>query len=657
MGARRFFLSYLISFLVLSFLFAMPAKRVITPEDIVMIKSVSSPQIAPDGKHIAFVVTEVDTNNLEHFRNSDIWIVPADLSEQPRKYAFGVENETMPRWSPDGKYLAFLSNRDGKKNQIYLLRTDGGEALPITSHGGGVTDFIWFKDSKTIFFTAKDSIDSEKEKRKEKKDDETVVDEEFLFNRLYEVNIETKEVKLITSFDENVNDFDVSPDGSLIAMSVSSTPNLDDIYRNSKLVLIERDGTGKKVLSDECFGNVRWSPDGKKILFMVPVGKKIASLPCLYFLASGNKKLLLQNYSGTIGYMEWLPDGKLILASSMEGTHKCLVKINISTGEVKRIKALKYPNFGGSIFSYCSRKPGYIAYLDADYNSPPDVWIMKSNGSSSKKLTAMNPQIDSLKFGKVKTITWNSTDGTKIEGVLVLPVDYKKGHKYPLVVHIHGGPKWAWWEGWICSWHEWAQFLANHGYAVLLPNPRGSDGYGWKFAEANYKDWGYGDLEDIKSGVKYLIEKGIADPDRVGIGGWSYGGYMTAWAVTQTDMFKAAVMGAGLSNLVSMYGTTDIPTFMRTYFAGFPYGREDEYMKHSALRFITNVTTPTLILHGQSDYRVPISQAYEFYRALKDLGVEVRFVIYPREPHGIREPLHQIDLMKKVLEWYDSHLK
>ena len=636
------------------------SRRPITPEDIVNIRDISDSQISPDGKWVAFVVTEpADTSKPELPRNSDIWIVPSSGSAPPREYAFTPKKEFMPRWSPNGKYLAFLSNRgEDEKNQIHLMYTNGGEAEPITKVKEGVLVFKWSSDTKFIAFTSKDSLTSREKKQSKLRDDERVLDEDFKYIRLYEIDLASQEVILISKENENINDFDYSPDCNKVCMSVSANPKLDEVFYQSKLVLIKRDGSVRKVISEKSFGNVRWSPNGKQLLHFAPIGEGIASLPCLILSNGSEKKLLAEEYHGTIWEIDWFPDSKSLLVSSQEGVQGIIGKLSTKSGKVKRLAPVGRP-FGGNNNWSINANGEWVAFIDASATSTKDIWVMKSNGSGVKRLTNMNPEVNSLSlsFGSQESVQWRSKDGTQIEGVLIKPVNCEKGKKYPLIVQIHGGPRWAWWNGWLVSWHEWAQLLASNGYAVLLPNIRGSDGYGWKFVEKNLKDWGGGDFEDIMSGVDYLIKEGIADSEKIGIGGWSYGGFMTSWVVSQTGRFKAAIMGAGLSNLTSMYGTTDIPSFMKIYFGVHPFSGKEVYEMRSAITFIKNVQTPTLILHGEEDDRVPISQAYEFYKGLQDMGVETKFVIYPREPHGIKEHAHQLDLIRRVLDWYDCHLK
>jgi len=636
-----------------------PGKRAITPEDVVNIRDVYEPQISPNGNLVAFVITEpVDTNKPDEGRNSNIWIVSAGGSSSPRKYAFGPKQEFMPRWSPDGKYLAFLSNRgNDDKNQIYLMAAFGGEAETLTSMKEGVTLFKWDRDSHNITLVSQDSLTTEEENRIKDKDDERVLDENIKHVRLYRVDLATRVVTLLTPENESVNDFDYSPDGSKIAFEVAPTPKPDDVYYRSKLMVMNRDGSAKHIIGKESsgLGNVRWSPDGNQILHFIYPGKSEMYISELVSQIGDQTTTLGEDYPGVIWEMEWIPKRQGILVSSQEGVQGIIGKLDMKSRKVDLIRKVDRPYWSYSNWSI-NATGVWIAYVDATVTSPMDIWIMKVDGAEAKRLTDINPQVSSLAFGSVEKVQWKAEDGQQIEGVLVKPAGYGPGKKYPLVVQIQGGPAWAWWYGWLCNWHNWAQLLASNGFAVLLPNPRGSACCGWKFAEQNYLDWGGGDFEDIMAGVDYLIQQGIADSTQMAIGGWSYGGYMTAWAVSQTNRFKAAVMGAGLSDLTSFYGTTDVPTFMRWYFEDYPYGRQQVYEQRSPMTFIKNVRTPTLVLHGEADLRVPISQSYEFYQGLRDMGVETRFVIYPREPHGIGESAHQIDVLQRVLEWYKTHL-
>ena len=289
---------------------------------------------------------------------------------------------------------------------------------------------------------------------------------------------------------------------------------------------------------------------------------------------------------------------------------------------------------------------------------------MASGSNSPRQLTFTNPQLDMVALAKMKAIRWKSKDGLEIEGVLILPPGYKKGDKLPLLTYIHGGPAFQFSLGFTVyppgppqASRYPVHVLAGQGYAIFCPNPRGSAAYGEKFRKANVKDWGGGDYQDIMSGVDHLIAEGIADPERLGVMGWSYGGYMTSWVITQTHRFKAASVGAGVTNLASMYGHTDIPLFMERYFGGPPWKQAKLYTDHSPMTFAGNIKTPTLIQHGEKDERVPLAQGQELYAALKRLGVPAEFAVYPRQAHNPQEPRLQADVLQRNVDWFNRWLK
>jgi dipeptidyl aminopeptidase/acylaminoacyl peptidase len=287
---------------------------------------------------------------------------------------------------------------------------------------------------------------------------------------------------------------------------------------------------------------------------------------------------------------------------------------------------------------------------------PADVYVAGVDLGDVKKLTTIHPEVEEFALGATEIMTWPSTDGFEVEGILLKPVGYVEGKRYPLMVVAHGGPTGAHHDSFRVSYGDGGQLWAGHGWAVLYPNPRGSTNYGEAFMRANLLDWGGGDYRDIIAGVDALIERGIADPDELAFQGWSYGGYMTCWTVSQTTRFKAAMIGAGLTNLVSMYGTNDVPNYLGAFFNGtLSPETEHLYRERSGLTYADNVTTPTLILHGGNDERVPIGQPMEFYRALKDRGVPTELVFYPREGHGLREYYHRLDRMKRQYEWMVEH--
>ena len=637
-------------------------KRPLVPEDVVNIREVSDPQISFDGKRVAFVIKEAAIlGETERGWDANIWVAETSGVVPPRQYTFSPYKDVMPRWSPDGRYLAFLSNRGSEReSHIYLLPTTGGESERIICHKKGIICFKWLPDSETIAYMALDPSTNEEKQQNEAKSDAYIVDKHFQNTRLFEISIKKKKLIPITQKDENIVAFDYSPDGKQICFLSTRSANPDDTLL-SRLVIMNRDGTERKEIMGEVSGggisplNLRWAPKGDRIACFKHVSPNL-SIPQIISMDGSSILSVSHDYRGAIWEMDWLPDGDSLIVSSQEGAQGIIGKLDSHLREIKYIRKVGRPYWEGPYW-HMNKSAGLIAFIDADNSSPEDIWIMNLDGSNLRKLTHMNPQVKHFAFGEQETVSWKNPEGMTIEGILIKPINYKAGERYPLVVVVHGGPTWSWWRGWHCSWHEWAQFLSSNGYAVLLPNPQGSGSYGIAFAQGNFDNWGNGPFQDIMAGVNFLVERGIADPDRLGIGGWSYGGYMSAWAVTQTSRFKAAVMGAGISNLKSFYGTFSMPTWIKMYFTENPYVQDDMYEKNSPINFVQNAKTPTLIIHGERDTTPPVSQSYEFYSGLKEMGVETELVLYPREGHSFEELAHQLDLLKRILDWYNSHLK
>jgi dipeptidyl aminopeptidase/acylaminoacyl peptidase len=667
MRASRVVLLGLIACLVLCAPARPAEKRALEPADLVDIRGVSDIEISPEGRVVAFVVSEPadpkKSDKPETPRDTNIWMVPADGSQPARPFIASAKSDTHPRWSPDGRYIAFLSNRGEPigeekeaKNQLYLIRTDGGEAEQLTRVRGGVEDLAWSRDSQMIAFTVRDAWSEEEEKKRKEGQDQNYADHDYKFARLWVMNLADRKPQQVTKQDLDITGLAWSPDASELALRVSDTPRNDDRYWHAKLVVVRRE-TGEivRTLTEQAGEGVKWSPDGSTLAFeeFTPAG--IATWLAVVPAAGGTTRYLLKDCPGTVRRFEWEPDSKHLIAEVNVRTRDEFFRIDVAGGEATKL--LAETTLSGPEFSL-SADGRAIAYEVQAPERPAEVWVCRT-GDSPRRVTDLHPQAASWRLGEVKEISWkNPKDGQTIYGVLVTPPDYEAGHTYPTIVDVHGGPEWAWWSGWLGSWHEWAQLLASHGYVVLLPNPRGSTGQGWQFVEANRDDWGGMDFQDIMSGVDYLVEQKIADPARLGIGGWSYGGFMTSWAVTQTRRFKAAVVGAAVTNLFSFDGTTDItPSFLRNYFLNIPFKRRPAYDGHSAMTYLRRCRTPSLVLHGEADERVPVTQGWEFYNGLKMLGVPAEMVTYPREHHGFKERAHQIDLLTRVLAWYDKYLK
>jgi dipeptidyl aminopeptidase/acylaminoacyl peptidase len=373
-------------------------------------------------------------------------------------------------------------------------------------------------------------------------------------------------------------------------------------------------------------------------------------------LCGGEPVNALPDLAGNVEELVPLPGvmGR-VAARIAERTHGRLYAVDLPGSKLTPLTPAVLAGRGsiadGASFSEDGRR---LVAVWSDATTPEEVWLGDAQGQAHS-VTSFGKEFHG-RLRPAEHVCWTSDDGVEIEGLLTYPVDYRPGTRYPLVMQVHGGPSSQWDDRVMLDWHDWAQMLASRGYAVLMPNPRGSTGYGRELQRLLQDDVGGGESRDLVAGALAMVERGIADPDRLGIAGWSWGGYLTAWTITQTTIFRAAVMGAGLSNMISDHGQGDIPSANLLYYPGQPYDHMEDYWKSSPIRYVAAVCTPTLILHGEDDARVHPAQGMEYFRALKILGVHVRFVRYPREKHGIEERAHQIDLMQRIIEWFDRYL-
>jgi dipeptidyl aminopeptidase/acylaminoacyl peptidase len=535
---------------------------------------------------------------------------------------------------------------------LWLIARTGGEAVPLTGLPMDIGAFAWSPDGKRIAFIATDPDTPSEQHDKTEKRDWIEVDHDRHFSRLWVLDLATRVARRVSPDGMTVSGLDWSPDGTRLALRVADANGINDFFYHSRVVLFDP-GNGRvgATLIDHVADDPKWSPDGRRILAeQIRTPGFIGLVPVVHDVASGRATELAADHPGLVTDARWSPDGRSIVALSFEHTRSYLVRIAIEGGTVTRLAS-----FDGQATSLSLSRDGRrlaVALTSPDH--PAEVWTLAQG--TPRRLTDINPQVAHWRLGRVQEVSWqNHADHRTIYGVLVTPPGASAGTKLPMVVQVHSGPEWAWWAGWLGSWAEWAQMLATHGYAVLLPNPRGSDGQGTDFARAVGADWGGMDYQDILDGVDLMVARHIADPDRLGIGGWSYGGFMAAWAVTHTNRFKAAVAGAAPSDLVAFARITDTPDFplgylgdVTTHMAG--------YDAISSARMLQAVRTPLLVLHGEADTRVPITLGLELYRGLKMRGATVAMVRYPREPHWFHEPAHQADVQQRVLDWFDTYL-
>jgi len=581
-----------------------------------------------------------------------VWVVPI-AGGKARQYTRGDKNSSAPEWSPDGNMIAFLSDRekDGER-QVWMMMADGGEAWVVTSHKGGVTGFRFSPDGKRLVLTAVDQQSKDEEDRKKVKDDTMVIDRDIRMTHLWLFDIGKKEEKRVTEGDFAVSDPQWSPDGTRITYTTRPTPKADDGDLSDLWMLTVASGEKKKIVGDEgASDTARWSPNGEWIAYLGGPANGVAT-SYLYLLpaSGGTPKHLSAAFDLNVGTPVWSRDGKTIYFSTNVLEANEVYAADVATGAVKQLTQR-----GGSTgITEISRDGKSIVGTTSSSQSPTELYVSTADYRLPRPLTNQNAWLADYALAASEIVKWKSKDGMEVEGVLTKPVGYSAGTKVPFLLNPHGGPTGAS----LNSFNGTAQVLAANGFAVLQPNFRGSTGKGLAFAQANKNTWGKGDYEDCMTGVDSMIAKGIADPDRLGAFGWSYGGYMTFWILTQTDRFKAVSPGAGLSNIYSMYSQNDIQRYLRWFYSDkSPWDATDLYWDRSPMKYVKNVKTPTMIMHGQVDTRVPLAQAQEFYMALKEMKVPVEFVVYPRENHGFTEPRHQMDRVRRYVKFFAKYLK
>lgn len=615
---------------------------------------------SPDGRRVLFAVREpVMTDERSEFV-THLYLAEAD-DLPPRQLTFGEHREFGAQWSPDGQYIAFLSSRgpSGKVN-IYAMRMDGGEAWALTRFDkSDVAALRWSPDGKHIAFLMTPH-NEEKEKARKARDDARIFGVDFDFQHLFVIPFvegprQLPEARQVTLGRLHVVDLDWLPDGRTIAFTHRPTPVADDWPQTGlSLVRIDEDEPQPRELAQVASWQARpiASPDGTLIACVTgdqPITWAFSGRVALYPVDGGAATWLAYTPDAQPSLVGWTGDGGAVYVLESVGTVSQLYRLPANgdaptplTGDTL-VKSLAVAN-----------REGDIAFVGQDFYRPNAVFLLGRDGVVRR--IAEPPMPDGwpqAPLPKAEVIRWLAPDGLEIEGILIYPLRYREGERYPLVLEIHGGPAGVFTRGFVASPERYgnAAELAEAGYFVLRPNPRGSSGYGREFRFANHADWGGGDYLDLMAGVDELIARGLVDPDRLGVMGWSYGGFMTAWVIGHTDRFKAACVGAGVTNLVSMIGTCDIPGFLPDYFDGEFWDVLQTYLDHSPLMFVQHISTPTLIQHGDSDERVPLSQGRELYNALKRRGVPVEMVIYPRQAHAINEPRLAIDVRRRAVQW------
>ena len=632
---------------------AKDGKRLLTALDLMKISGVSAPRISPDGSRVVYTVSETKMEKDKEWKNvTQLWLV-GTTGGKPRQYTRGEKSAGAPEWSPNGSMIAFLTDRekDGER-QVWMMMADGGEAWAVTSHKGGVSGFRWSPDGKQLLLLATDQPSKDEEDRKKVKDDTMVIDHDIRMSHLWLFDIDRKQEKRLTE-NFTVSDPQWSPDGARVTFTTRPTPKADDGSLSDVWVLTIANGEKKKLTNAPGSSDLaRWSPNGKWIAFTgSPETGSGPSTTYLYLVPAdgGIPKQVTTKFDLSVGTPVWSPDGRQIYFSTNLLEAIEVYSADLATETVKQLS--RRGGFTG--ITEISRDGKTIIGTFSGSGQPTEIYRTTSDYAALTPLTDHNAWLKDYALAPTEVVTWKSKDGTLIDGLLTKPVDYESGKRVALLLNPHGGPTGAS----INNFNGTIQVLAANGFAVLQPNFRGSTGKGLAFAQANKNTWGKGDYEDCMTGVDAMIANGVADPARLGAFGWSYGGYMTFWILTQTDRFKAISPGAGLTNIYSMYSQNDIQRYLRWFYSDkSPWDAQELYWDRSPMKYVNNVKTPTMIMHGQVDTRVPIAQAQEFYQALKERNVPVEFVVYPRENHGFTEPRHQMDRVRRYVQFFAKYL-
>jgi len=662
-------------------------KPMVKAEDFYSLAHVEDPQIHPGGELIAFVKVVPEYMGKKYIRQ--LWLRETSKKSLRPITSGNSDGDYMPRWSPDGKKLAFISARGGKP-QVFVMPDQWGEAVPLTQAKNGVVMFEWSPDSASIAFSARtredERIDEDKRKRpkktdphtakKQKEDHEyaeqmridprvyarTVIKQGTIFKddrntHIYIQKLNESQACRLTEGEVDYSSFSWGIDGKNLFASTSSRASDPDVDVRSDIVRIDVKTREISFLTDSEDGDFypRISPDGQWLYYMsfqnTDRHKQIMKIFRLR-MDSGKKEDILPDYSLDPGLFKFSKDDKwLYFIVSFEGRDS-IVRVS-EDGGVPEFVLRK----DGMVTGFDLGENG-IAYTFESPDSPGDLYFLKNlSPEKEKRLTQINKKFfNKHSISKPHEIWLDRPDGTRVQGWYMLPEGYKKGKRYPWIIQVHGGPHIMWGYSW---WHEF-QSMCARGYGVYFSNPRGSEGYGHEFKGAIQFKWGEEDSQDILAGADKMVELGLADPSNLFLTGGSFGGFMTGWIVTHDHRFNAVVAQRGVYNFVSMYGASDALTLIEWEFDTLPWQNTELLWDRSPLKYVANVQTPVMIIHSELDFRVGISQAEEFFTALKRSGKEAVFVRYPREGHELSrsgEPRHRVDRIEKIIEWFDKHTK
>jgi len=652
--------------------------RPVMVDDLFQVREVSDPQLSPDAQFVAYTVK---TLLLKEDKSEErIWSVPAAGGDAVPMTAESVSS-SHPRWSPDGKYLAFLSARNEGKVQVWLLNRSGGEAQRLTDTPQDVDNFVWSPNSARLVVILRDPSEEElvaaktKDKDADDKDKKPKTKKPWVIDRLqfkldevgyldrrrthlYVLDLATKALTQITSGDYDDAQPAWSPDGRLIAFASNrSKPDPDRTY-NTDIWVVAANNTDKGAHLTQITTNPgddsapAWSPDGQLIAYTTQLDPHLFQYATHHVAVSpssgGPARVLTQSFDRNATNPRFSPDGGSIYFIADDDGTQILARVPATGGEVTRAISGRF-----MLFAYSIAKNGDIAAQIDMPDRPSEIYSQPGSTNKLTRLTKTNDAfLAQVKLVQPEYVQFKSKDGTTVHGYLHKPLDYTPGKKYPTILRPHGGPVWAYY----AEFTHLAQLLAANGYAVLFPNPRGSSGYGENYAKAIFADWGNKDYQDDMAMADFAIAQGIADPDKLGVGGWSYGGISTDFIIAQTTRFKAAISGAGEALNTSFYGHDQYQRDWETEL-GRPWENHALWDKLSPFYKVANIATPTLFMGGEIDWNVPILGGEQMYQAMKSLGRETELVVYPGEYHEFKAPSHLKDRLERYLAWYAHYVK
>ena len=668
----RWMVGFGLLFSVVSLFAQAPAKRPLKAEDIFRMLQVRDPQVSPDGKFVAYTVTSIDRDADK--RVNAVWMVNWEGTEDVQ-LTFGEKSASTPRWSPDGKYLAFLSARaPDDKTQVWVLDRRGGEARQLTNVKGEIDSYDWSPDSKRLVLSMSESDEDKAAPGAKPKAPKPIVLDRYHFKRdiegylttqsygqLYLFDIESKKLEAITG-EKNFDESDAvwSPDGSHIAFISNHAKDPDQSGTSDIFIVESRAGAqARKLLTINSAGGQRlvWSPDGKQLAFLQGIEPKYSAygmgVVAMVPVAGGTPVVLTAKLDRGVSGAEFTPDGAALTVLVEDDRRSYVGKVPAGGGNVERLGK------SDVVLSDVESSGGHMAALGATDTSAPEIYAVE-NGEPRKLTSHNDALLGEVQLGAVEDISFKSKDGAEIHGMMVKPPSFEAGKKYPTLLWIHGGPNGQDDHALEFSLYPLQferQLLAAQGYVVLAVNYRGSSGRGSEFTRSIFADWGNKEVADLLGGIDYAVAKGIADPDRLGIGGWSYGGILTDYTIASDPRFKAAISGAGSANQISMYGS-DQYIFQYNNEIGPPWKSQDLWLKISYPFFHADrIHTPTLFMGGEKDFNVPIIGSEQMFQALRTLGVPTQLVVYPGQFHLFTRPSYQYDRLQRYIAWYEKYLK